>query len=225
MRRSNLNRGAELAKNGFLAKDSLRSARQRASGQAEAVAGDGPGRRSARPSSISPTPKSARRSPGGSAAIRRRSARWSARGRLSLNTLVQLDPIYVTFNPSEARSRRASSKAKATGAVDGRGPVCPATGTTAAGRTDLHRQYRRPRDRNHRRRARRSPTPNFTLLPGQYVRVRICMSARARCADGAADGDRIEPARQIRLRRRSREQGASNAWFRWGRRTAISSPS
>ena len=63
-------------------------------------------RRCARPSSISATRKSARPSPGGSAATRPRSARSSASAATPLNTLVQLDPIYVTFNPERDRPRR-----------------------------------------------------------------------------------------------------------------------
>jgi multidrug efflux system membrane fusion protein len=68
--KSNFNRGDELVKTGFLAKDNYD---QRAStlGQSEASV-------SARRRSISPTPTSGRRLPGVSVAIARRSAPWSA---------------------------------------------------------------------------------------------------------------------------------------------------
>ena len=72
--RVNLDRGTTLAKSGYLAKDTF-DQRTSAVAAGRSGAGDGSRPRSARPSSISATPKSARRSPAGSAATRRRSAR------------------------------------------------------------------------------------------------------------------------------------------------------
>jgi membrane fusion protein, multidrug efflux system len=89
-----------------------------------------------------------------------------------LNTLVQLDPIYVTFNPSESDLVEIT-RARAAGDIDAeisltddksdsvhRGEltfldnvVDKATGTIAARVTIAN--------------------PDFTLLPGQYVRVRL----------------------------------------------------
>ena len=88
-----------------------------------------------------------------------------------LNTLVQLDPIYVTFNPSESDLVEIT-KARAAGQIDAEisladqsdsvykgeltfldNVVDKATGTIAARVTIAN--------------------PDFTLLPGQYVRVRL----------------------------------------------------
>jgi membrane fusion protein, multidrug efflux system len=88
-----------------------------------------------------------------------------------LNTLVQLDPIYVTFNPSESDLIEITH-ARAGGAIDAEisltdkadsvhkgeltfldNVVDKATGTIAARVTIAN--------------------PDFTLLPGQYVRVRL----------------------------------------------------
>jgi multidrug efflux system membrane fusion protein len=90
---------------------------------------------------------------------------------LTLNTLVQLDPIYVTFNPSERElatieaAREAGPvtteillpdepKVRYSGAltfIDN--AVDRATGTITARATVAN--------------------PKFTLLPGQYVRIRV----------------------------------------------------
>ena len=87
------------------------------------------------------------------------------------NTLVQLDPIYVAFNPSESElaeitSARASGRVEAEVSVAGRSDparkgeltfldnvVDKATGTIVARVT--------------------IDNPDFALLPGQYVRVRL----------------------------------------------------
>jgi membrane fusion protein, multidrug efflux system len=89
----------------------------------------------------------------------------------SLNTLVQLDPIYVTFNPSEtdlARIQKARARGPVRIDVSVPGEETPSysgeltfldnvvdksTGTIAA----------RATVKNH----------NFSLLPGEYVRVRV----------------------------------------------------
>jgi multidrug efflux system membrane fusion protein len=89
---------------------------------------------------------------------------------VALNTLVQLDPIYVTFNPSESDLVEIA-KARAAGKVDAEislagtdtirkgeltfldNSVDKATGTIAARVTIAN--------------------PDFSLLPGQYVRVRL----------------------------------------------------
>jgi multidrug efflux system membrane fusion protein len=89
----------------------------------------------------------------------------------ALNTLVELDPIYVTFNPSESelaeiQQARAAGKVEAeiTTTGDTRAPrkgeltfldnvVDKTTGTIAARVTVAN--------------------PDFSLLPGQYVRLRL----------------------------------------------------
>src|SRR5262249_51610253 len=89
----------------------------------------------------------------------------------ALNTLVELDPIYVSFNPSESdlveiAEARAAGKADAEISLASKpdavhkgeltfldNVVDKATGTIAARVTIAN--------------------PNFALLPGQYVRVRL----------------------------------------------------
>ena len=89
----------------------------------------------------------------------------------ALNTLVELDPIYVAFNPSESEladimTARASGKVEAEISLAGKpdairkgeltfldNTVDKATGTIAARVTIAN--------------------PDFALLPGQYVRVRL----------------------------------------------------
>jgi membrane fusion protein, multidrug efflux system len=169
--RSNLNRGAALVGNGFLAKDTY-DQRASAQGQAEAVlAMDDAAMRTAE-LNLSYTqvraPFSGRLgrnqasvgtlvSPGGSA----------------LNTLVQLSPIYVTFNPSETdlaelAQAKAAGKVMAEVSVGGHdqerhtgeltfldNSVDRATGTIMARATIANL------DRS--------------ILPGQYVHVRISL--------------------------------------------------
>ena len=65
-----------------------------------------------------------------------------------LNTLVQLDPIYVTFNPERDRSRRHCSRRGAAGKVEADVLLPGETQPSPQGRTDLHRQHGRPRDRH-----------------------------------------------------------------------------
>ena len=98
---SNFQRGDELSKSGWLAKDSFD---QRASTMRAGRGGAcSPTRRGARAAQAQPRlfrdPRALRR-----AARPQSGARWgplSATGGTVLNTLVQLDPIYVAFNPSE----------------------------------------------------------------------------------------------------------------------------
>ena len=101
--RSNFKRGDELVKTGFLAKDNydqrVRSARQHAwpeRSRRRAGQRHGPDRRDQPRLHRDPSPFSGRRG-------RNRAPVGTLVGGsgLTLNTLVQLDPIYVTFNPSE----------------------------------------------------------------------------------------------------------------------------
>jgi membrane fusion protein, multidrug efflux system len=167
--RSNFNRGDELVKTGFLAKDNYD---QRAStlGQSEAsVVQDSASVRSAE-INLAYTEI---RAPFNGRLGRNRAPVGTLVGGsgFTLNTLVQLDPLYVTFNPSErdlvaietARSARkvvANVSLPDDGSMSYSGElsfidngVDRTTGTITARAT--------------------VPNPKFTLLPGQYVRVRL----------------------------------------------------
>ena len=167
--RANLDRGTELAKTGFVAKDAW-DQRQSAMRQAEAaLASDEAAIRTAQLNlgySEIRAPFAGRlgrnQAPDGTLV--------SVAGT-ALNTLVQLDPIYVTFNPSETdlveiQKARAAGKVDADILLPGDAKVVykgeltfidnvvdRSTGTITARATIAN--------------------PQFTLLPGQYVRVRL----------------------------------------------------
>jgi membrane fusion protein, multidrug efflux system len=167
--RSNFNRGEDLVKTGFLAKDNYD---QRAStlGQSEAsVAMDNAAVRSAE-INLAYTEI---RAPFTGRLGRNRAPVGTLVGGsgFTLNTLVQLDPLYVTFNPSERdlgviQTARSAHKVVANISLpddpseDYSGEltfidngVDRTTGTITARATVSN--------------------PKFTLLPGQYVRVRL----------------------------------------------------
>jgi membrane fusion protein, multidrug efflux system len=167
--RSNRDRGSELSKNGYLAKNNF-DQRTSTLKQAEAtVAADEAAVRQAE-NNLSYTEI---RAPfAGRVGRDKAPAGTLINGAgVPLNTIVQLDPIYVTFNPSETDLGQIQ-KARAGGAVGAeillpgetqaryRGEltfidnvVDPATGTITARATIENR--------------------DLTLLPGQYVRVRV----------------------------------------------------
>jgi multidrug efflux system membrane fusion protein len=167
--KSNFNRGDELVKTGFLAKDNFD---QRAStlGQSEAsVAMDNATVRSAE-INLAYTEI---RAPFAGRLGRNRAPVGTLVGAsgFTLNNLVQLDPLYVTFNPSERdlnviQLARADHRIVADVAVPDDNSarysgeltfidngVDRSTGTITARAT--------------------VPNPKFTLLPGQYVRVKL----------------------------------------------------
>lgn len=166
---SNFRRGDELAKTGFLAKDSYdQRAMALAQGEA-AVASDKAAIRSAE-INLGYTEI---RAPFSGRLGRNRAPVGTLVGGAgaTLNTLVQLDPIYVTFNPSE-RDLALLETARGSGqlAAEVTLPDVPsasysgeltfldnavdkATGTITARVTVQN--------------------PKFTLLPGQYARVRL----------------------------------------------------
>lgn len=167
--KSNRDRGSELAKNGYLAKDTF-DQRNSALRQAEAaVAADEAAVRQAE-LNLSYTEI---RAPFAGRVGRNKAPSGTLvnAGGATLNTIVQLDPIYVTFNPSET-DLAAIQKARGGGDVEaeivtpGNGDakhrgkltfidnaVDPSTGTITARATVENR--------------------DFTLLPGQYVRIRL----------------------------------------------------
>jgi multidrug efflux system membrane fusion protein len=166
---SNFKRGDDLVKTGFLAKDNY-DQRASALGQSEAsVAQDNAAVRTAE-INLAYTEI---RAPFSGRLGRNRAPVGTLVGGsgLTLNTLVQLDPIYVTFNPSErelatiAAAREAGSVATEISLPDDTkdhysgeltfidNTVDRATGTITSRATVAN--------------------PKFTLLPGQYVRIRV----------------------------------------------------
>jgi multidrug efflux system membrane fusion protein len=167
--RANFNRGDELVKSGFVAKDTLD---QRESAMRQAQAAVTMDRAAIRTAQLNL----------GYAEIR---APFSGRiGRnqapigtlvsvagTTLNTLVQLDPIYVTFNPSEAELGDIQ-KAHAAGKVEVEVLVPPETEARHKGElTFLDNVV----DRATGTITARATIANgdLTLLPGQYVRARL----------------------------------------------------
>jgi multidrug efflux system membrane fusion protein len=167
--RANFNRGSELEKSGFVAKDAYD---QRESAMRQAQAALAMDQAAIRTSELNL----------GYAEIRapfvgRLGRNQAPTGALisaagaALNTLVQLDPIYVTFNPSETElaeieQARAAGKVEADVFTPGddkprqhgelsflNNEVDKSTGTIIARATVAN--------------------PDFSLLPGQYVHVRL----------------------------------------------------
>jgi multidrug efflux system membrane fusion protein len=167
--RSNFNRGDELVKTGFLAKDNYD---QRAStlGQSEAsVAMDNATVHSAE-INLAYTEI---RAPFAGRLGRNRAAVGTLVGGAgaTLNTLVQLDPLYVTFNPSE-RDLAAIQTARATRKVIANVSLPDDSSMTYSGELSF---VDNGVDRATGTITARAtvPNPKFTLLPGQYVRVRL----------------------------------------------------
>jgi membrane fusion protein, multidrug efflux system len=169
--RLSLNRGATLVGNGFLAKDSY-DQRMSASGQAEAVlAMDEAATRTAE-LNLSYTQV---RAPF-TGRLGRNQASVGALvspGGSPLNTLVQISPIYVTFNPSETDLAEIA-QAKAAGKV----MADVSVGTTDQGHhtgelTFLDNSV----DRSTGTIIARATIANLdhSILPGQYVHVRISL--------------------------------------------------
>jgi multidrug efflux system membrane fusion protein len=167
--RSNFNRGDELVKTGFLARDNYD---QRAStlGQSEAsVAMDNATVHSAE-INLAYTEI---RAPFAGRLGRNRAAVGTLVGGAgsTLNTLVQLDPLYVTFNPSE-RDLAAIQTARATRKVVANVALPDDSSLSYSGELSF---IDNGVDRGTGTITARAtvPNPKFTLLPGQYVRVRL----------------------------------------------------
>ena len=163
-------RGEELDKSGFVAKDAF-DQRESAMRQAEAALAHRSrrGRGGAAQSELRRNPRAVRRparaqSGGEGRARRHRPARRSTRSS-------QLDPIYVTFNPSEIRARR--DRASARRRQGGGGDFAPATTRrdTKGELTFLDNVVDKATGTISARAT--IANPDFALLPGQYVRVRL----------------------------------------------------
>ena len=167
--RANFGRGEELVKSGFVTKDAY-DQRASAMHQAEAALVLDHAAIEAAKLNLGYTEI---RAPFAGRLGRNQAAKGALVGPATgaLNTLVELDPIYVTFNPSESdlaeiTAARAAGKVDAEISLAGKpdairkgeltfldNVVDKATGTIAARVTIAN--------------------PDFALLPGQYVRVRL----------------------------------------------------
>jgi membrane fusion protein, multidrug efflux system len=167
--KSNFNRGDELVKTGFLAKDNYD---QRAStlGQSEAsVAMDNASVHSAE-INLAYTDI---RAPFAGRLGRNRAPLGTLVGGsgFTLNTLVQLDPLYVTFNPSE-RDLGVIQTARGVGKVVANVALPDDPSMNYSGElTFIDNGVDRTTGTITARAT--VPNPKFTLLPCQYVRVRL----------------------------------------------------
>ncbi|MDH4989734.1 efflux RND transporter periplasmic adaptor subunit [Aquamicrobium lusatiense] len=168
--RSNLTRGNELASNGYLAKDGF-DQRQSAMRQGEASLAMS---RAAERTAQLDLRNTEIRAPFAGRLGRNQAPEGSlitSSAGTPLNNLVQLSPIYVTFNPSENELAEIQ-KAFANGTVDAE--------VFIPGSEQTHRQGRltfidNAVERNTGTIAARATIENsdFSLLPGQYVRIRL----------------------------------------------------
>jgi membrane fusion protein, multidrug efflux system len=168
--RANLDRGTELAKTGFLAKDTFD---QRSSTQRQAEAALAMDKAAIRMAELNLSYTEIRAPFSGRLGRHQASVGTlvSPAAGTALNTLVQLDPIYVAFNPSET-DLTAIYKARETGTVEAE--------ILLPGETEAHHKGEltfldNVVDRGTGTIIARATIKNedFALLPGQYVRVRL----------------------------------------------------
>ena len=132
-----------------------------------------------------------------------------------LNTLVQLDPIYVTFNPSETDLAEIE-QARAAGPIDVEVLVPGETEASQKGELTFIDNTVDRFDR-HDHGARNDRQWRSSRCCRASMSASVCMSAAARCADGAADGAGLEPARQISSTSSARATRSTSGWSRSAR--------
>jgi multidrug efflux system membrane fusion protein len=167
--KANFNRGEELVKSGFVAKDSYD---QRESAMRQAEAALAMDRASTRTAELNLSYTEIR-APFAGRMGRNQAAKGALVGPASgaLNTLVELDPIYVTFNPSESELVEIQ-QTRSAGKVDADVTVSGASGLTFKGElTFLDNVVDKATGTITARVT--VANPDFVLLPGQYVRVRL----------------------------------------------------
>ncbi|MFD1987508.1 efflux RND transporter periplasmic adaptor subunit [Mesorhizobium newzealandense] len=173
--RSNLGRGTELAKSGYLAKDGFD---QRTSTLREAQASLALNQAAVRTAELNLSYAEIRAPFAGRLGRNQASVGTlvSVAGTV-LNTLVQLDPIYVTFNPSETDLAQIE-QARAAGPIEVE-VLLP--GETEASQKGELTFIDNTVDRSTGTITARATIGNgkFTLLPGQYVRVRLHVKQQA----------------------------------------------
>ncbi|TPK98367.1 efflux RND transporter periplasmic adaptor subunit [Mesorhizobium sp. B2-4-12] len=167
--RSNLGRGSELAKSGYLAKDSFD---QRTSTLREAQASLALNQAAVRTAELNLSYSEIHAPFTGRLGRNQASVGTlvSVAGTV-LNTLVQLDPIYVTFNPSETDLAQIE-EARASGPIEVEVLLPGATEASQKGQLTF---IDNTVDHSTGTITARATIGNakFTLLPGQYVRVRL----------------------------------------------------
>ena len=167
--RSNLGRGTELAKSGYIAKDVFD---QRTSTLREAEASLAVNQAAVQTAELNLSYAEIRAPFTGRIGRNQASVGTLVSvGGTILNTLVQLDPIYVTFNPSETDLVQIE-QAKAAGPVDVDVLLPGETEPTQKGQLTF---IDNTVDHSTGTITARATIGNakFTLLPGQYVRVRL----------------------------------------------------
>jgi multidrug efflux system membrane fusion protein len=173
--RSSLQRGTELAKSGYLAKDNFD---QRSSAVRQAEASILIDKAAIRAAELN-VGYSEIRAPFSGRLGRNQASVGTllAASATALNSLVQLDPIYVTFNPSETDLATIQA-ARARGAVAADVTVPGIRGTEHKGTlTFLDNSVERATGTIVARATIKNS--DFILLPGQYLRVRLLIGEQA----------------------------------------------
>ena len=167
--KANFARGEELAKSGFVAKDVYD---QRASAMHQAEAALALDRAAAEAARLN-LGYAEIRAPFAGRLGRNQAAKGALVGPASgpLNTLLQLDPIYVSFNPSESELAEIA-KARAAGKVEAEITLAGPSAAPREGElTFLDNSIDKSTGTISARVA--IANPDFALLPGEYVRVRL----------------------------------------------------